>query len=106
VTETQADGIYAALVTADDAGDAEALAEIAWRLYGELGVIRGRTAGQELLLARIATAARTAVAAAAGGAADPVLQLRHLLDSGCWLPEPGGGIPRVQEDAGRGSPVP
>ena len=99
MTDTQFDGTYAALITADDVGDAEGLAQIAWQLFGELGLIRDHAAGHQLLLARLAAAARLAVTASAAGAPDPTLQLRHVLAGGCWLAEPGGGIPHHEGDA-------
>jgi hypothetical protein len=55
MTPAQMDGVYAALVTADDEGDGEALAQICWRLYGELGEARARAGA---LHARLAAAAR------------------------------------------------
>lgn len=63
MTPAQMDGVYAALVTADDEGDPEALAQICWRLYGELGETRARA---DTLHARL-TAAVRAVLPAAGG---------------------------------------
>jgi hypothetical protein len=62
MTPTQMDGVYAALVTADDAGDAEALAQICWRLYGELGEARARA---DTLHARLTAAARAVLPAPA-----------------------------------------
>jgi hypothetical protein len=62
MTPVQMDGIYAALLTADDACDAEALAQICWRLYGEMGEARARA---DILHARLAAAARTVLPATA-----------------------------------------
>lgn len=55
MTPEQMDGTYAALVAADGDGDTEALAQICWRLYGELGETRARAG---TLHARLAAAAR------------------------------------------------
>jgi hypothetical protein len=55
MTPAQMDGVYAALVTADDHGDTEALAQICWQLYAELGETRARA---ETLHARLSGAAR------------------------------------------------
>jgi hypothetical protein len=60
MTSAQMDGVYAALVTADDEGDAEALAQICWRLHGELGEARARA---DTLHARLAAAASTVLQA-------------------------------------------
>jgi hypothetical protein len=84
MTSAQMDGVYAALVSADDEGDAEALAQICWRLYGELGEARARA---DTLHAELAAAARTVLPAPAVQANG---NLSGLLAAG--EPCPGCGV--------------
>ena len=52
MTPAQMDGMYAVLCEADSAGDAEALADAAWRLYGEAGTARAEAEEVRVALAQ------------------------------------------------------
>ncbi len=104
MSPAQMDGMYAVLCGADAEGDAEALADAAYRLYGEAGA--AYTENQELraALEQLAATARATVAAAPQGADDPLAHLRHVLEARGWMPVPGTPVTRLLAGGGlRGS---
>ena len=101
MTQVQMDGMYAVLCEADSAGDAEALADAAWRLYGEAGTARAEAQEVRAALAQLAAAARATVAATRQGAADPLAHLRHVLTARGWMPVPGTPVTELLAAASR-----
>lgn len=77
MTQAQMDGMYAVLSDADADGDAEVLADAAWRLFEETAQAQAQAEAREMraALAELAAAARAAIAAASAEAPDPLAQL-------------------------------
>lgn len=87
--------MHAELCSAQDTGDVEALADAAWRLYGELGIAHAAAREAEAALAELVAAARSAISAVERGAPEPFALLRHLMSGSSWMPLPGSALGRL-----------
>ncbi len=98
MTVNECAAIWSALNEADSAGDAQALATIAWRLYGQLDLSSAKLAELASEMAALLANARATVADAASGAPDPLVHIRHLLSVRGWMPEAGSRSAQLLAD--------
>jgi hypothetical protein len=79
--------LYAALIDADDRGDATSLAGLGWSLFAIASTARQGHRKAADLLAELRAAASAAYAG--NGSPASLELLRHILAKHGWLPEPG-----------------
>lgn len=91
MSQAQMDGMYAVLCEADSARDTEALADAAWRLYGEAVAARAEAEQAQAALAQFPAAARATAAAAHQNAGRHGLTPREVLTEHLATAERGAG---------------
>ncbi len=85
-TPEELSALYKALISADDRGDAEALARLGWVLFTLASAAHQGHREAVGLLGELRTAARAATAS--DGSPASLALLRHVLAKHGWLPPP------------------
>jgi hypothetical protein len=101
---TTLSAVYPALLDADNRGNAQALADVGWVLFGMAGAAEQAQREAVALLEELRLAARVAVAA--GGSPASIALLRRVLASHGWLPARGATPLQVLAAPARSLPDP